>query len=183
MTPMDEFMDIHNQCHMCTDSTTMMDEVIEYVVDSISYLPIMQVLTGFLGIFTLYICVRINTPESRIKYYYRVCLFSGLGLLLLLITLAFFSHGSVIEVDIGNPPTVALLVLGFAVFWFFVGAFLFKHEQESRKFVSDADLSRLRHARTNESADASNERIRTELEIEFLEEMLQARREKVDRLK
>ncbi|KAJ5736076.1 uncharacterized protein N7483_001201 [Penicillium malachiteum] len=162
----------------------MMDEVIEYVLDSISYLPIMQVLAGSLAIFTLYICARINgTSESRIKYYYRIGLFSGLGLLLLLINLAFFSHGYIVEVDFGNPPTVALLVLGFAVFWFFVGAFFFNQEHESRKFVSDADISRLHRARTKESADDLNERIRTELEIEFLEEMLRTRREKLEGLK
>ncbi|KAJ5728507.1 hypothetical protein N7493_004837 [Penicillium malachiteum] len=178
---MDEFMDMH-QC-MCTDSTTMTDEVIEYVLDIISDLPVTQVVAGLLAIFILYTCARISTPESRIKHYYRIGLFSGLGFLLLLIALAFISHGSVLEVSIGNPPTVALLVLGFAVFWFFVGTFLFNQGHGSREFVSDDDISRLHRTRTNKSTDNSNERIRTELEIEFLEEMLRARREKLDGLK
>ncbi|KAJ5609169.1 hypothetical protein N7528_009736 [Penicillium herquei] len=163
----------------------MTDEVIEYVLDSISDLPITQVVAGLFAIFTLYTCARISTPESRIKHYYRIGLFSGLGFLLLLIALAFISDGSVIEVDFGNPPTVALIVLGFAVFWFFVGAFLFNQGHGSRELVSDEDTSRLHRARTDNSTDhdVSNERIRTELEIEFLGEMLRARREKLDGLK
>ncbi|KAJ5723405.1 hypothetical protein N7488_001440 [Penicillium malachiteum] len=161
----------------------MTDEVIEYVLGTIADLPITKVVAGLLAIFTLYTCARISTPESRIKHYYRIGLFSGFGFLLLLLALAFISDGSVIEVDFGNPPTVAFIVLGFAVFWFFVGAFLFNQGHGSREFVSDEDISRLHRARSNDSTDDSNERIRTELEIEFLEEMLRARREKLEGLK
>ncbi|KAJ5266999.1 hypothetical protein N7478_009807 [Penicillium angulare] len=170
-------------------ATIIMDEPIVTMIDpeaggslldTLSELPILSVITFVLSVSTFYkACYSINDKERRSV---RIGIFIGFGGLILIAALAFFNHGpDVIELDIHDLPTLGLLVLFLVLFWFLLGAFLFGTQDSQKSLVSEVEISRQRGSDPDSAVGKLSEQLRTEVEIEFLENLLEVRKAKLAR--